>query len=490
MTKPALFAALFCVIVSSARVATAQTFVSGSTGADGPFNPDCAPKPCTVTVDLPQNGVFNFTTVTVPSGVEVRFKPNALNTPVFLLATGNVTINGSINIDGGLSTTAYPSAAGPGGYQGGHGGFLAGSSDGRGPGPGGGRGLGPGGGGGGPPDRYGAGAGFATPGETDGWPCDPCAAARGATYGNEFLVPLIGGSGGGGGGAPSGIPGTGGAGGSGGGALLVASTSSIALLGAITARGGNRTQGLPPGPGQLFGGGASGGAIRLVANVITGNPQSLDVSGGGDGPYGPGCGCSGGMGRIRLEFFSQQFIRFVPSATSVGSPGSVFVPGLPSLRIASVGGTAVPPTPRGSYASPDLSLPPTATNPVRVALAASNIPLGTTVDVMVVPQFGAPTTVTSTPLGGALADSTATADVTLPIGGGTPVVLMAQLSFSTQTAELFVPPINGERVAAVRVNAALAGGSTLTYITESGREVSLADGGPLVQRRLENSGVK
>jgi hypothetical protein len=69
--------------------AHAQTFTSGSTGADGPFSPSA-----NVTVTLPPNGVFNYTTVTIPAGVIVRFTKNTANTPVTILASGDDLIEG------------------------------------------------------------------------------------------------------------------------------------------------------------------------------------------------------------------------------------------------------------------------------------------------------------------------------------------------------------------------------------------------------------
>ena len=64
-----------------------QSFSSGSTGADGAFNPTS-----NTTLTLPATGVFNFTTITIPAGVTVTFTKNAANTPVVLLATGT-TLN-------------------------------------------------------------------------------------------------------------------------------------------------------------------------------------------------------------------------------------------------------------------------------------------------------------------------------------------------------------------------------------------------------------
>src|SRR2546425_1073637 len=93
--------------------ALAQTFNSGSTGADGPFNPTCAPTPCTATIALPVSGTFNFTTISVNSGITVKFTPNANHTPVTMLASGNVTIAGTIAVTGawfafGVNFTVMP----------------------------------------------------------------------------------------------------------------------------------------------------------------------------------------------------------------------------------------------------------------------------------------------------------------------------------------------------------------------------------------------
>ncbi len=123
-------------------------------------------------------------------------------------------------------------------------------------------------------------------------------------------------------------------------------------------------------------------------------------------------------------------------------------------------------------------------------LAATNIPLGTTITVTEIPQFGATTSATSTTLAGTLANSTATANLTLPIGTGTAVVLMAQATFNLQLAGLDLPTFNGEKFVQVKVGATMGGSSTLTYISESGREVPANEVGPLVYAKLEGSGVR
>src|SRR2546426_7803068 len=92
--------AVVAALLSLATPIGAQTFSSGSTGVDGPFNPTCAPTPCTVTVPLPASGAFNFTTVTIPTGITVKFARNQANTPVTMLASGDVTIAGKIDVSG------------------------------------------------------------------------------------------------------------------------------------------------------------------------------------------------------------------------------------------------------------------------------------------------------------------------------------------------------------------------------------------------------
>jgi hypothetical protein len=147
--------------------------------------------------------------------------------------------------------------------------------------------------------------------------------------------------------------------------------------------------------------------------------------------------------------------------------------GQPTLGIASVGGIAPPAAPKGNYLdAPDVVLPSTISNPVEVALAASNLPLGTVIQVTVTPQSGSRSTVNSTGLAGSIASSTATASITL---------LTTQTSILTATATyplvasagegpLFA---DGEEVTHVKVAAVFGAPSTLTYLTRSGREVQV-----------------
>ena len=69
-----------------------QAFNSGSTGADGALTPAVD-----ITLPLPASGIFNYTTVNIPVGVTVKFKRNTANTPVVMLASGDVTIAGTLS---------------------------------------------------------------------------------------------------------------------------------------------------------------------------------------------------------------------------------------------------------------------------------------------------------------------------------------------------------------------------------------------------------
>ncbi len=433
-----LLLALSILLALSAGNAHA-VFVSGSTGADGPFNPSANTQ-----LQMPANGVFNFTTVNIPSGVTVTFLKNAANTPVCLLATGDVIISGIIKVDGGdvtYSSPLLPGDGGPGGYDGGYGGATNSP---------GGRGLGPGGGEGGPVSYYGfysagGGGGFGTAGGTP--PYSP--ALGGSIYGNERLIPLIGGSGGGGrGGGPSN---SGVAGGGGGGAILIASSTTITVNGSITANGGANYD---------YAGGGSGGAIRLIANTISGN-GTISAAGGGAG-YVPG-----GAGRIRLEASTINRSAGTDPVYSYGTPGSVFVANTPSLSVTSIAGVNVPAYPTGSYTQPDILLPNTTTNPVTVTLSASYIPVGTTVTVSVVPELGGATNVNTT-LSGTLESSTGSANVNLSTVY--PNVIMAQATFTLQAMYF-----DGEKIEKVRVATTMGKGSEAVYITASGKEIKSAD---------------
>jgi len=448
--------------------AAAQTFNSGSTGADGAFNPTA-----NVTVSFPASGVFNFTTINIPAGVTVRFTRNAANTAVTLLASGDVTIAGSIDISGAVGgqasfgTNLVPNGGrgGPGGFDGGNGsnGLIDTT---------GGSGLGPGGGAGGVVGRcsssgLGGGGGFAREGDAAINHGSPIAAG-GPGYGSPPLLPLIGGSGGGGGGVS--FPATASGGGGGGGALAIMSSGTITFTGTLLARGGNG--GIPASFGDgPVGGGGSGGAVRLVATAITGSGGSITVSGGGG--YGNFVCFSGAgsPGRIRIEAFSTTAVVSYSDVPTFDQPGAVTLPSAPALSIVSVGEFPAPALPTGSFATPDIVLPTGTTSPVTANLSAANVPPGSAVTITVKGLSGGDSS-SSAVLSGTLTASSASLSVTIPTNE--PFVLSGSTSFPLASLGGGPVFVEGEEVERVRVTTTAGGQSQIAYITRSGREVQVS----------------
>lgn len=186
---------------------------------------------------------------------------------------------------------------------------------------------------------------------------------------NDFLVPLIGGQGGRGG--PDGP------GGGGGGALLIASSVSIAIHGPVHANGGR----------SVSGEGGAGGAIRLVAPVISGSGAHLAAEGGAP---------SGVPGRIRLEFFENRLRADIRSPMTQGRPLGLFLP------------TVKPPNARIAPDSVRLSSPGSGQEH-RVIIEAESIPPGVVLGLECLEEDGSAVSVSSTPLEGTLARSRALA---------------------------------------------------------------------------------
>ncbi|MDD2823524.1 MAG: MerR family DNA-binding transcriptional regulator [Candidatus Daviesbacteria bacterium] len=284
--------------------ATSVSIVPTIDGGDGsnlslnlsdtnPVTDDCSSwDGTTCTINLTQNvqTTLNFTTINIDAGKILTFNgPYAATTyyiPI-IKATGNVTITGTINLDGK-------------GYRGGGSSCVAGvSNNGIGPGSGEGgrfytnnRG---GGGGGGYGGGGGKGAGAGASGE----------AAGGTTY-----VTSEPGSGGGSGlNSPANYhcANRNNAGGAGGGGIKLSSSGSITVSGSITANGAAANT--PPETDIGVGGGGSGGKIWFqaaildiqagaVVTVIGGKGADASTGAGGNG------GGGGGGGVITIEYTS------------------------------------------------------------------------------------------------------------------------------------------------------------------------------------------
>jgi hypothetical protein len=240
----------------------------------------------------------------------------------------------------------------------------------------------------------------------------------------------------------------------------------------INARGGLGGHGQSSGAG---GGGGAGGAVRLIANTITGS-GTIDVSAGSRGGSNfNALGGDGAAGYVRAEAYDlSSFTPNVPTNSFTSAlPNPVAVTNALSLRIASVAGVAAPTQPLGSLVgAPDIALPAATANPVTVAIEAAGIPVGTTVQVTLIPNSGARTTAQSSPLAGTQTASTATASVNLPAG-------MSVLTATTTVdfSQAGMPPLfrDGERVLRAEIAAVFGGTSEVTYITETGRRIKKAE---------------
>lgn len=436
--------ALGSALLISATLSFAAGFDSGSTGADGAF----APSTNTV-VTLPANGVLNYTSVTIPTGVTVRFKRNAANTPVVMLATGPVKIAGTIDISGAPGTTATTpvilgvtnkgGAGGPGGFDGGMGGAVELNRNG-------GSGYGPGGGGGGQPSNptygWGCGASFVYVGDCNG-------GANSPAYGANAMFPIIGGSGGGGGsgGIDPVTSYSGSGGGGGGGALLIVSSQSVDLTGQIKASGG-ASGAYTDGKENAPGGHGSGGMVKVLAPAYSGS-GTIDVN---SGAAGINTGRKGSVGRTVIEV--------------VANGGSFNPAMLPTLSITDIGGVAVPAAPSGNG---DVTLPLSLGNPVQVTVSAGGISLGTVVRLSLNNNNGAVAAVNTGGLTGTVQASTASASMSIP-SGSTTLSATATYTLTLAQGEALKVYADGERVEKISLAAALGDEMKVTLITASGKE--------------------
>lgn len=316
--------------------------------------------------------VYKFTSVNISAAKRVTFKNHPSGAPVVWLVSGDVNIGNSavVSVSGsdsrGGTEMDRPTEPGPGGFRGG----AAGSTyTPRGP------GFGPGG-----SNVY---PSYGTPGSSP----------AGRNYGNEQILPLIGGSGGAGQTATQ-------SGGAGGGALLIAATGNVVFgsSAAIKAVGGNGNYG------------GSGGAIRIISDsYYTPSYNSC---------YAPG-GAGAGNGRIRIESNTVTIQPTTPAA-SVVPPAAIpviFPPSQPKLTVATIDGQAVNADPQGAFLPNNPTLVNIAkTTATRVTINAVNVPATWTVTVRSTPKNGDEVIATATKVSGTDASSVWQADIVLPLG--------------------------------------------------------------------------
>ena len=378
----------------------AAAFDSGSTGALGAFEP----AQDTV-VPLPEDGVLHYTSVTIPDGVTVTFTRNLHNTPVFVLAAGDVSIAGTVDVSGGaperVSTpqiTVLGGLGGPGGSDGGSGRLAAEQSVA-------GRGLGPGpghaelaklGGGGASPVNPGGVGLFGPPGGTP-----PSLPELEHTHGGS-----------GGGASVNAQNGSAVGGGGGGGVIVLAASGSIEISGRVLANGGGGTD---------AGGMGGGGYVRLVATAITGD-GAVEAHGAAFACANFHGGC-GGAGVIRFDAETVEGLitgRANP-APSYGVPSRP-VPwdasARPTIAVVEVSGQVPSATSYDAHplSAPELVLP--QGQEVSVLLEARNVPDGTVAKVLLNPLGNppAPVEVEAPPLSCQAGVCTTTVKVQIPAG--------------------------------------------------------------------------
>ena len=418
---------------------------SGSTGADGAFvllatdsriaNGVFVFDPVRDNLDVNATNIYNFTTITIPGGVTVQIRTNKLRTPgpIVWLASGPVTIEGTLDVGGNnghdatvsLSVRA-PSEPGPGGFPGGAG-AKPGDIPQRGFGPGG--GVVPAGTG-----SSGCAAGFATtyiPSNSSGyWGSTSRCVGGSAPYGNGTLQPFIGGSGGSGGYPNTNANMTGPGGGAGGGAIRITSDVSITVSrvvrtlpnccfgsASIISNGGNAgayTGGGNSPQGVIGGGAGSGGSIYLQAPAVTLGYDTLDLITANGGYAGNPC-CTNtfeyaSAGRIRIDTNNLQTNAIISPTPVVGPLVNAPSPtGQPSVTVVSINGTPVPAQPTGGYTVPDVSINNMGNIPI--VISTSNIP-NTTINLYVSTEPGTADFVTPV----TLTNGTGSANITLPQG--------------------------------------------------------------------------
>ena len=216
----------------------------------------------------------------------------------------------------------------------------------------------------------------------------------------------------------------------------------------------------------------------FVAGEFTGT-GIIWVAGGyhGDGT----ARASGGV--VRIETALNTFTGAIDNAAggSFISFATAPIPAnSPTLRIATLGGVAAPSSPTASLTVPDITFQQGIETSVTLAISASNVPLGTLVQIKVVPATGQPTTATSNGLSGSVANSNAEATVTLPPGAG---ILTASATFNVAAGQMAgllpasLPTINGERAEQVEVVAQADGRSTVYLVAKSGARFELGRAG-------------
>lgn len=287
--------------------------------------------------------VFKYSSVTIANGANVAFKNHPSRAPVVWLVNGDVTVNGNLALNGALggydNPGGGPTEGGPGGFRGGvPGGPALGYSAGFGP--------------GGSISQHGQ--------YGQGLPL---------SYGNPSIIPLVGGSGG----AGSSYK----VGGGGGGAILIAAAGTVNISGIIDANGGGI---------YSSGHAGSGGAVRIVAENVTGSGTVTATS-------------PAYQGRTRIEANSVGSSLIVIPPVQVVSPNPVTLwppETAPAVRVVSVSGQSAPSAPAAAIVNAPADVTFASASPVSILLETRNFPINGTVKVFVKPRNASDSTYQAT----------------------------------------------------------------------------------------------
>lgn len=303
--------------------------------------------------------VFKYSSVFIGSNATVVFSNNISRAPVVWLVSSNVTINGTLNLDGQSwnGDRTSPTEPGPGGFRGGMAGQAGFNAS---------CGFGPGG----FNQAYGSYSSGLLP------------------YGSPQIVPVIGGSGGSGNG--------GGGGGAGGGAILIAASGTIVINGYCHANGGNADRT------------GSGGAVRLVANQILGSGRIEAIT-----------SQPSTQGRIRLEANTASGSLLVNPGAVVLSPTPLVIwpdASAPMVQVISVAGQPAPATPTGAMSAAGDDMITGTTNAVTILLQTANFPTNGTVNVFVKNLYAGQNTLQAGLVSGNASLATWQVTTILPVG--------------------------------------------------------------------------
>ncbi|MCC6624986.1 MAG: hypothetical protein IT385_27310 [Deltaproteobacteria bacterium] len=369
--------------------APARAWDSGGTGELGALEPVTD-----VDITLPDDGVLDYTSIHVPVDVKVTFRSNAANTPVVIRVTGDVVVEGLIDLSGRAPATApvgsgwssIGGAGGPGGTFGGSATGLVGLA-----------GHGPAGAPGTSLCNAGGGGSLAYRGFPGG-SC-ACGGVAGAAHLSRNVVVRLAGGGGG----ASWTSG----GGGGGGGITIAADGSITIDGVVLARGGASVGG---------GGAGGGGTITLVAEHVDGDGVLDATSGACGGCAQGGCGAPGVIVIAATTRGGSLFDNAAPLPALALPEPPLPVDDLvvPTLTITKVGGVSAPAQDPAEH--PALATPITASagRDVTVELEGRFVTPGLYANVIVDAPDRSRARYPTTRLTGTLELTTATATVKLP----------------------------------------------------------------------------